>query len=139
MKTIIVHTEPGNATKVNSIATNLKYEEDKIQQGSADAAILVKKDKNGKVVGEYEAVISAGLPKVQEIVGGYKKYGIVTHVVGVDDPAFVAEQAKLKVAADAAALAEQAELKAEEEAEAEHVKRAAAEEAMRVKQKAESK
>mgnify|MGYP001565968134 FL=1 len=60
--------------------------------------MLVKKDDKGNVVGEYEAVISAGLPKVQEIVGGYKKYSIVTHVVGAIDPAFAAEQAKLKAA-----------------------------------------
>lgn len=96
MKTIFVHTEPANADRVNGIAANLKSAEDRIEKGTADAAVLVKKDDKGNVVGEYEAVISAGLPKVQEIVGGYKKYNIVAHVVGAVDPAFAAEHAKLK-------------------------------------------
>ena len=98
MKTIFVHTEPANADRVNGIAANLKSEEDKIEKGTAEAAVLVKKDGQGNVIGEYEAVISAGLPKAQEIITGYKKYGIVTHVVGIVDPAFAAEQAKLKAA-----------------------------------------
>ena len=98
MKTIFIHTEPANADRVNGIANNLKSAEDKIEKGTAEAAVLVKKDDKGNVVGEYEAVVSAGLPKVQEIVGGYKKYDIMTHVVGAVDPAFAAEQAKLKSA-----------------------------------------
>ena len=97
MKTIFVHTEPANADRVNRIAANLKSEEDKIEKGTADAAVLVKKDDKGNVVGQYEAVISAGLPKVQEIVGGYKKYGIVAHVVGVNAPAELPKAATGKV------------------------------------------
>ena len=52
MKTIFVHTEPANADRVNGIANNLKSAEDKIEKGTPDAAVLVKKDDKGNVVGE---------------------------------------------------------------------------------------
>lgn len=80
MKTIFVHTDAANAAKVNAIAGNLKGEEDKIEKVTADSATLLKKDAKG----EFEAVVSAGLPKVQEIVAGYKKQGVTCHVVGMD-------------------------------------------------------
>lgn len=83
MKTIYVHTNPLNAAKVAAfVDAAIEADGDKIEPSGADAAVLLKKDKDGAVVGEVVAVVSAGLPKVHEIIDGYRKQGVMPFVVG---------------------------------------------------------
>ena len=85
MKTIYTHTDPANAARVEAVAKHFAQPDDKIEKAGADAAVVLPKlkDDPAQVDGQFEAVISAGLPTAQQISAGYKKYGVVTHLVGV--------------------------------------------------------
>lgn len=85
MKTIYTHTDPANAARVEAVAKHFAQPDDKIEKAGADAAVVLPKLKDNptQVDGQFEAVISAGLPTAQQISAGYKKYDVVTHMVGV--------------------------------------------------------
>lgn len=89
MKIIYVHTDPVNAAKTTAIAENLKGEGDRIEKGGAEAAPLLKKDKENNLIGEFAAVVNSALPKAQEIVAGYKKQGVLATMVGAESPAAI--------------------------------------------------
>lgn len=82
-KTIYVHTNPANAEKVTAFVTHhVLVDGDKVEPSGADGAVLLKKDKDGNLVGEVVAVVSAGLPNAQDIVAGYRRQGVNPYIIG---------------------------------------------------------
>jgi hypothetical protein len=85
VKVVYVHTDPSNAEKTEAVARHFAGADGRTEKGNPETAVaLVAKPVEGEAPIEYEAVVSAGLAKVQEIVNGYKKQNVVAHVVGVN-------------------------------------------------------
>lgn len=83
-KTFLIHTDEANTEKVHAVAQHFLVADDLIADCVPGEAEKLGGD--GFNSGHYEAIISAGLPNVQELVTEYKALGVICHVVGVDDP-----------------------------------------------------
>lgn len=91
-RTYLVHTEPANKETV------LNYVGDqKERHGEPDAIIeLCSADSAGNIGDadpkQFEAVVSSGLPKHQEIIAAYKEIGVRVTNISTVDPDFAKKQ-----------------------------------------------
>lgn len=83
MKTLLVHGNEGDPRVNAFVERRVKEDPDlKPARGSKDSPAPIKAEE----ADEFEAIVSAELPKVQEIAAAYKALGVTVAIIGKQGP-----------------------------------------------------